>query len=65
MCLVVEVCSDFGSCSVTCGGGTQTCQNTCQNGVFGDVGCPTSDQTNSQSCNTDNCKFARAQIAKK
>ena len=55
MCLVVEVCSDFGACSVTCGGGTQTCQNTCQNGAFGDAGCETEKEVNSQSCNAQAC----------
>ena len=42
------VCSNFGTCSVTCGGGMQTCQNTCQNGDLDDGACW-------QSCNAQAC----------
>ena len=52
---VIELCTDFSSCSETCGGGTQTCENTCQNGVFGDDGCPLESKTNSQDCNLQDC----------
>ena len=53
--LVIQLCTDFGSCSETCGGGTQTCENSCQNGVFGDTGCPLESKTNSQECNIPDC----------
>ena len=49
------VCSDFGACSATCGSGTQTCQNTCQRGTWGDPGCESENQVNSQSCNEQAC----------
>ena len=51
----LEICSDFGECSVTCGGGTQTCENSCRDGVFGNEGCPTESQTNSRDCNSQDC----------
>ena len=53
--LVLEKCTDFGDCSKTCGGGTQTCENTCKNGNFGDTGCSLSEKTNSKECNPQAC----------
>ena len=51
----MEECANFSSCSVTCGGGTQTCSNTCLNGKFGDVGCPEGSKINTQECNKQDC----------
>lgn len=51
----MKECSDFGECSVSCGGGTMTCENTCQNGNFGDDGCPSESKIRIQSCNPDPC----------
>ena len=53
--LVVEECSDFGACSVTCGGGTKSCSNTCLNGNFGDEGCPIEQVQRSEACNPQDC----------
>ena len=53
--LVIQMCTDFGQCSETCGGGNQTCENICQNGVFGDIGCPMESRINSQDCNVHEC----------
>ena len=49
-------CSDYSTCSVSCGSGTQTCQRTCENGNFGDIGCPQDQQVNTQSCNPQQCR---------
>ena len=53
--LVIEECSDFGSCSATCGGGTKTCANSCLNGNFGDDGCPIEQAEKSETCNVQDC----------
>ena len=52
----MKVCDDFEPCSVTCGGGTQTCQNECENGDFGEKGCPEEEKTNTQTCNEQECR---------
>ena len=52
---MVQLCTDFGQCSETCGGGSQTCENMCENGVFGDAGCPIESKMNSQDCNIQDC----------
>ncbi|XP_034329440.2 SCO-spondin isoform X1 [Magallana gigas] len=46
----------YGSCTVTCGGGTQQRSRTCTNPApqYGGANCPSS-STSSQSCNTQNC----------
>ena len=49
-------CFDYTECSATCGNGTQTCNRTCKNGSFGDVGCPNDQQVNSQTCNSQACR---------
>ena len=49
-------CTDFGPCSVTCGGGTRTCIRTCDNGVFGQPGCPADQEINTQACNEQQCR---------
>jgi len=54
-CPSVTDCSDFGECSASCAGGTQTCTRTCENGVFGDDGCPADQETKSQACNVEDC----------
>ena len=53
--LEVKLCTDFGSCSVTCGGGSQTCENVCVNGEFGDEKCPIESKMNLQNCNAQDC----------
>ena len=53
--LVVEKCTNFSACSETCGGGSQTCSNTCLNGNFGDIGCQESEKINIQECNKQAC----------
>ena len=53
--LVVEECSDFGACSVTCGDGTKSCSNTCLHGDFGDEGCPLTQRERSEACNQQDC----------
>ena len=47
---------DWSSCSVSCGGGTQTRSRTCSNpsATYGGSDCSGS-TSDSQSCNTDNC----------
>ena len=45
-----------GSCSVTCGRGTQLRTRFCIGGVAGSGGCPGS-ATETTDCNTDECKF--------
>ena len=52
---MIVLCTDFSTCSETCGGGNQTCENSCQNGVFGDIGCPVESRMNSQDCNSQDC----------
>ena len=49
------MCTDFGPCSANCGGGIQTCDNVCQNGVFGETGCPEESRTSEQACNPQAC----------
>ena len=53
--LVIEECTDFGVCSTTCGGGSQTCTNSCLNGNFGDDGCPEESKIKTQECNKQDC----------
>ena len=52
---MVEECTDFEVCSASCGGGTQTCSNTCLNGNFGDDGCPEGSKIRTQECNKQDC----------
>lgn len=52
---VVEECTDFEVCSASCGGGTQTCSNTCLHGNFGDDGCPEGSKIRTQECNKQDC----------
>jgi len=52
-----QICSNFGVCSATCGGGTQTCENVCVNGEWGDDNCDESKRINSQACNEDECPY--------
>ena len=53
----VKTCSNFGTCSVTCGGGTQICSNSCIHGKWGEDGCETSKKTTSQDCNKQTCRM--------
>ena len=48
-------CTDFGSCSASCGGGIQTCGRSCQNGLWGSEECPSNMETNLRSCNDNAC----------
>merc|ERR1712048_1117406 len=52
----VTTCTDFGTCTATCGGGTHTCQNTCS-GYWGEQACSTTKKTNTQTCNTTKCPY--------
>merc|ERR1712233_262508 len=54
-CPTVELCTDFGACSKTCGGGEQTCENQCKNGAFGDIGCSEDKKQSKKSCNDQEC----------
>jgi len=54
-CPSLVSCNDFGDCSATCGNGTKSCQNECENGYFGDDGCPEEERTNTQFCNEQEC----------
>jgi Thrombospondin type 1 domain len=48
--------SDYGACSASCGGGTQTSSYVIdQNASNGGADCPNRGQTQSQSCNTQAC----------
>ena len=49
-------CFDYSVCSATCGSGTQTCQRTCQNGTFGDTGCPIDQEFKTRTCNSQECR---------
>ena len=51
----IEECDNYGACSVTCGGGEQTCENSCVNGNFGDDECPESSRIRKQDCNINDC----------
>ena len=59
---IVEKCSSFGACSVTCGEGVQTCSNTCLNGKFGDDGCPEDLLINSKICTLEKCIGTKNEI---
>ncbi|CAG5111539.1 Oidioi.mRNA.OKI2018_I69.chr2.g5840.t1.cds [Oikopleura dioica] len=48
--------SDYGPCSKTCGGGSETRTRDCINGVLGEAGCD-DDASESQSCNQQSCPF--------
>jgi len=54
-CPIVRKCTEFGSCSLTCGGGKQTCENFCDHGNWGQKGCDEKDKTNSKNCNEQKC----------
>merc|ERR1712048_563955 len=55
--LTYTICSNFGVCSATCGGGTQTCENVCVDGTWGDGNCDDSKKINSQACNEQDCPY--------
>ena len=48
-------CTDFGTCSATCGGGTRGCMRQCINGNFGDIGCPFNLLYRTEVCNEQQC----------
>ena len=50
------LCADFGPCSASCGRGTQTCENRCENGKFGDQECPIVNRTNVRICENKKCE---------
>ena len=61
----IEECDNYGACSVTCGGGEQTCENSCANGNFGDDECPETSRINKQDCNINDCprkNFSKAEF---
>ena len=49
-------CSDLTECSASCGGGTQTCTRSCENGSFGEDGCPNEEKIKTNSCNPQKCR---------
>jgi len=52
----LDECSNFGDCDVACGGGSQTCENTCNNSVWGKTKvCSAGNQFNTQPCNVQEC----------
>ena len=44
-------------CSVTCGGGTKQCSRTCENGEFGQDGCPLDEKDKLEQCNDQPCRM--------
>lgn len=50
-------CTNFGPCSVTCGGGQKTCDNTCVGASWGTQSCPSDRKTETESCNTQQCEY--------
>merc|ERR1712048_707007 len=54
-CPSVTACTDYGQCSKTCGGGTQTCTSTCNWGSWGDIGCDNKDRIRTKACNDQTC----------
>ena len=52
----VDECTNFGECSATCGDGSKSCENSCQNGAFGiDSECPESDRIKTSVCKIKEC----------
>ena len=51
-----EECNNFSQCSVSCGGGTQTCSRRCVGGQVGEEGCDAQNEIRSQQCNQEQCK---------
>merc|ERR1712050_239763 len=51
-------CNDFNTCSETCGGGTQSCSNSCPNGGMGNnqrFQCHNYEPIRTQACNQEPC----------
>ena len=44
--------AEFGSCSLTCGGGEKIQTRTCINGIPGEIGCDEGGVDNIENCNT-------------
>merc|ERR1712098_370314 len=53
-CPEIEQCDITEPCSVTCGGGTKQCRNTCLNGEFGN-GCDINLEFTIEECNQQPC----------
>jgi len=52
----LDECTNFSECDVACGGGSQTCENTCVNSVWGATNvCSVDNQFNTQVCNEQEC----------
>ena len=49
-------CVDYTECSATCGSGTQTCTRSCENGSFGENGCPNEEINKTNPCNSQKCR---------
>jgi len=48
-------CTNFSTCSKSCGTGVQQCTKTCINGSPGDNGCPTHEQARTRTCSNHAC----------
>ena len=56
-CPIVEFCElNEIPCSVSCGGGTKSCENICRNGEFGDIGCDLADKISESTCAEQDCR---------
>ena len=54
--ITIDCTNMIAECSVTCGGGSHQCERTCENGIFGDIGCATEDQIKLETCNEHACR---------
>ena len=55
-CPEIEDCSDFSVCSVTCGGGEESCERTCTHGGEWGSDCDIDQQVKTETCNDHLCR---------